>query len=81
MQDHHPVAEFPANLPDRLSQVGIVGDDHRRIERFVEGVDQQPRRQIDIRSLFLIFDDLHQRRLRRDRRQSNLTALRKHVPS
>jgi hypothetical protein len=55
MQEHNSVAEIPAYLPDRLSQIGIIGDDHRRVKRFVEGVDQRPRRQIDIRPLILIF--------------------------
>jgi hypothetical protein len=55
MQDHDPVTEIPAYLPNRLSLVGIIGDGHRRIKRFIEGVDKQPRRQIDIRPLLLIF--------------------------
>jgi hypothetical protein len=71
MQDHYPIAEFSANLPDRLSYIRIIGDDHRRIKRFVEGVDQQPRRKIDVRALLLDFDDLHQRRRRRRGRGRN----------
>src|SRR5208282_5089817 len=64
MQDHHPIAEFPANLAYRLRQVGIVGDNQRRIKGFVEGVDQQPGRQVDIRSLLFNLEHLHQRRRR-----------------
>jgi hypothetical protein len=59
-----PIAEFSANLPDQLSYIRIIGDDHRRIKPFVEGVDQQPRRKIDVRAPLLDFDDLHQRRRR-----------------
>jgi hypothetical protein len=55
MQDRDPVAEIPAYLPNRFSQVGIIGDDHRRIKRFIKGVDKQSRRRIDVRPLVLIF--------------------------
>ncbi len=58
IEQSNNLAQLVSNDPDRLSQVRVITDHDEGFSVVSEGVDKQVRRQVDVRALFLVFDDL-----------------------
>jgi hypothetical protein len=52
-------AQLVAGEPERLTEVGVVGDEHSGLAVTPAGVEHQVGRERDVRSLLLCFDYFH----------------------